>query len=64
MYEYDGIELPRGWAAKIERGATYDSLRWEQMADEEWEAKPTWQKVTVCVFAALLPFIASIVEII
>lgn len=56
--------LPRGWKAKMERGATYDSLRWEQMAEEEWEGRPTWEKVAFGVFAALLPFIASIVEII
>lgn len=55
--------LPRGWKAKMERGATYDSLRWEEMSDREWEARPTWQKVAVGVFAVLLPIIASIVNI-
>lgn len=55
--------LPRGWKAKMERGATYDSLRWEQMAEEEWDAKPKWERIVFYAFAALVPFIASIVSI-
>lgn len=47
----------RGWKAKIERGATYESLEWQ----EEWDAMPVWEKALICLVAILMPFIGSIV---
>ena len=31
-----------------------------QRYEEEWNAMPRWKRVLACVFAAILPFVASI----
>ena len=52
----------RGWKAKIERGeATYESLEWQEMADEEWENLPLWAKAATFLTALLMPVFGSIV---
>lgn len=52
----------RGWKAKIERGeATYESLCWQEMADEEWRNMPLWGKAAVVLTGLLMPFVGSIV---
>ena len=51
----------RGWKAKIERGATYESLEWQDLAQQEWDAMPVWEKAAIGLFALLMPFIGSIV---
>lgn len=53
--------LPRGWKAKIERGATIESLEWEEFAREEWENMPLWAKAATFLTALLMPVFGSIV---
>lgn len=53
--------LPRGWKAKIERGATVESLEWEELARKEWENMPMWAKAATFLTALLMPVVGSIV---